>query len=321
MYPLKDILNFHRKKTGQFTGTEPGLAPQLEQEMGQVWELSGRYQQGYEPDTSAALSRFRSRLAEDREATPVRQLSRRRRWLAIAASLALLLAGGWWLLNSDTNSPNTFRTTAGEQLNVTLPDGSVALLNEYSTLRYESNYGEGQRTVHLTGEAYFKVMRAETSPFTVHAPTSTVTVLGTAFNFRAYEYEDFTEVEVEEGKVAFRSDVSGEQMELTALQVGVYQYDGRPIKKTQDVEALNAHAWRTGTLAFKKAPCHEAVAAIARYHQTDIQLILGQSPPEKYKLTASFQDEPLENVLELLAETWTAEVIEKANGAVEVRLK
>src|SRR5690606_9853629 len=45
----------------------------------------------------------------------------------------------------------------GENHKVTLPDGSTVLLNSDSRISWNAHFGEGNREVHLAGEAYFDV--------------------------------------------------------------------------------------------------------------------------------------------------------------------
>jgi ferric-dicitrate binding protein FerR (iron transport regulator) len=116
----------------------------------------------------------------------------RTRWLRYAAALTglLLLASGWlWTTGYFTTARYT--TAYGETREVTLPDGSVVVLNANSSLRYPSDWaGDADREVWLDGEAYFSVRKATASradqagrrvKFTVHTADLNVEVLGTQF--------------------------------------------------------------------------------------------------------------------------------------------
>lgn len=67
-----------------------------------------------------------------------------------------------------------------------LPDGSTVLLNEGSELSYSTSFGKQAREVTLTGEGYFDVQHNLSKPFKVLTGNVTTTVLGTAFNIKAY---------------------------------------------------------------------------------------------------------------------------------------
>ena len=82
---------------------------------------------------------------------------------------------------------NKISTHAGSKTKVQLPDGTQVWLNANSQLLYNSeNFGKDERTVNLTGEAFFDVTKNEKIPFVIHAGVVNITVKGTAFNVKAY---------------------------------------------------------------------------------------------------------------------------------------
>jgi len=99
-------------------------------------------------------------------------------WISGIAASILLLFGLFYVLN---HNETTFETGYGEQLVITLPDGSEATINSKSSLSYNaSNWKENNRTLTLSGEAYFNVKKG--SLFTVNTDTGSIEVLGTQFN-------------------------------------------------------------------------------------------------------------------------------------------
>ncbi|GAA4276337.1 FecR family protein [Aquimarina mytili] len=113
-------------------------------------------------------------------------------YFAAAASIAIIL--GLFLFNSG----ESFSTTYGEQLTVTLPDGSEMILNAKSNAIFDKKKWDDNRLVNLDGEAYFKVKKGST--FTVATKNGDVTVLGTQFNVQSQNA--FFEVRCFEGKVS-----------------------------------------------------------------------------------------------------------------------
>ncbi len=106
---------------------------------------------------------------------------------------AILLAGLMFLAVSCTTS----KVSTGEKAEIiTLPDGSVMILNEHSAARYVVN--DNTRNVELTGEAFFSIKKADI-PFEVHTSNGVIVVLGTEFNVHSQENE--LEVEVDNGLV------------------------------------------------------------------------------------------------------------------------
>lgn len=97
------------------------------------------------------------------------------KWIyAVAASVAIII-GYTFFFNQTTG----YETGYGEQLALTLPDQSEVILNADSELEYNAKDWENERTLQLTGEAYFEVQKGST--FTVQTDNGSVTVLGTQF--------------------------------------------------------------------------------------------------------------------------------------------
>ena len=82
--------------------------------------------------------------------------------------------------------------------NVILSDGTSIQLNADSKISYANDYGNGNRNVHLKGEAFFNVTPSNL-PFIVMTDFAKITVLGTKFNIRARD--DGFETGVNEGSV------------------------------------------------------------------------------------------------------------------------
>src|SRR6185437_15331561 len=132
---------------------------------------------------------------------------RRRRWAAaaaIAATLAAIALAAVWGLRPQDDS--TFQAAVGEQTTVALPDGSTLKLNSNSRARVE--YTPAARVVHLDrGEAFFSVVHNANRPFWVHAGSSWVRDVGTAFN--VYLAPSGVVVTVSEGAVKVLHSGSG----------------------------------------------------------------------------------------------------------------
>ena len=72
----------------------------------------------------------------------------------------------------------------GSKTKLYLPDGTLVWLNAGSKMSYAQDFGINERTLDLSGEAYFEVIKNEEMPFKVHTEELDVKVLGTKFNFR-----------------------------------------------------------------------------------------------------------------------------------------
>lgn len=93
----------------------------------------------------------------------------------------------------------------GSRSFVQLADGSKVWLNAGSTLKYKNSYGENDRELQLTGEAFFEVAKNKEIPFVVKTSEIDVIALGTKFNVKAYSEEKTIETTLIEGSVRLES--------------------------------------------------------------------------------------------------------------------
>lgn len=322
----KYILLLHKKMKGEIGVQEQSALNEwlqaennakAERDLNTVWELSAQYKRSYEPDIEQGLKRFQDRIqhaAEPPSASGRTVKMFPSRWLAVAASIALVVAAGLWMFSTNNNDGFTTVTTLyGETQRVALPDGSVVVLNENTSLSYSEDFLEQPgRIVQLKGEAYFDVAPDKNHPFHIQTTNTSVKVLGTAFNLRAYPTETFTEVEVEEGKVNFIDSGSGEELYLEANEKGICSEQGMKLQKET---TLNAHSWRTQKLSFRDTPIENAISDLERYYKVNIEHQGSNCP-----FSGTFDNEKLEDVLEIIELTLKAEVVQQTNERVLILL-
>lgn len=133
--------------------------------------------------------------------------------MAAAAALLLLLGGGAWIIIRQSthtrtharahNSTHHICSPAAGKSKIELPDGTQVWLNHNSELVYNNkDFGRINREVTLTGEAFFDVTANGKLPFIIHAATVNITVLGTAFNVKAYTTDKTVSTTLIRGKIA-----------------------------------------------------------------------------------------------------------------------
>lgn len=242
----------------------------------ELWSLS---EQAAYPDFSAKKSSAWDALDARLDELPknekpktakVRTLQARSytKMLAIAASLALLVGVGlWWSAQPIIYSAQTL---AAEQKLVTLPDGTQVWLNGGSLLSYEDTGTE--RKLVFEGEAYFDVQTDSLKPFQIYAGNALTTVMGTAFNLRAYPEEEAVEVSVTEGKVALTGSENTDKVELTVGQTGVFEKKATKVKKLEVAKAQNKTAWKDKKIDLDGLQLQEAIPVIERYFDVHIQI-------------------------------------------------
>jgi transmembrane sensor len=255
-------------------------------------------------DARAAIQTIKSRA----NTRPIR----RRGWvpLAAAAAIAALCAGGWLIMERRLHDGAThpapvammrYETSRGQRLGLKLPDGSAVMLAPESELRYSSAYGQQNRTVELAGEAYFQVPHDTVRPFEVRTHHAVARDLGTRFAVRARDTASM-EVVVAEGLVAVgRAVPSGaaltDSVVLAAHDLGRVTAPGA-ITHRRGVWLDLYLGWTEGRLVFEAAPLADVVADLSRWYDVDIHL--SDERVSKLRLTATFRDQPITEILSLI---------------------
>lgn len=210
------------------------------------------------------------------------------RWIAVAASICLLIGSGIWFSKS-YNPIVTFSSGDTSSQSITLADGSIVTLNKNSSLEYQKRM-KTQRNVKLTGEAFFEVARNEAVPFIIETNNARVKVLGTSFNVKTNERG--TTVHVKTGKVELSKD--NKKIILTAGEQGLLSSE--KIEK-QAINNENYLAWKTKKLVFDKKSIIEVAAALQEYYNTPIII---QGNAQNCKVSTAFTSETLIQALDEL---------------------
>jgi ferric-dicitrate binding protein FerR (iron transport regulator) len=233
-----------------------------------------------------------------------------------AASVAILLGGYWLYWNSglvDHTPVYAYaKTAAGEEQTVTLPDGSIVVLNENSTLRYPEEFEA--REVELTGEAFFYVMKRRGQKFVILSEGAQTTVLGTSFNIRAYPDEPEVTVTVKTGKVEVTA-VQKENEKVLLIPGKSGRYD-KLLRKVKEAPVSNALAWKEDRLLFDNQPLGQVAEAIERYFGKKV--ILANDKLANCRFMGEFPNPELQDLLDVIAFTMELEVVEK-NGQIVIK--
>lgn len=170
-------------------------------------------------------------------------------------------------------------TGKGEQVTVSLPDGTQVTLNSESRLSYNlSGYNLNGRWVTFDGEGYFRVAKNPSSPFFINAKGVKVSVLGTIFNFRARSVDATAELSLEEGSVCFQALKTGQHVFLSPNQKAILDQMSGRVTVEESRYVTDASAWRRGELVFRNIPFAEVLEEIGKvYHVSIVMGAKGQS--------------------------------------------
>jgi ferric-dicitrate binding protein FerR (iron transport regulator) len=185
-------------------------------------------------------------------------------WLAAAAMVLLIVLGGYLWMNfshSSSLKESVISTATGEQREIVLPDGSHVWLNSASSIRWTVPFNEKERSVELSGEAFFDVQHADKIPFLIHSGAITTTVLGTSFDVTAYPNQKNIIVSVQSGKVKVQA---GSRV-LAVLEKGRQAtVNADTISYQKDIDPLAIAVWRAGNLVYKDETLEDIVTDLQR---------------------------------------------------------
>lgn len=196
---------------------------------------------------------------------------------------------------------HTIETTAGMRSEFILPDSSKVFLNSNTRLSYPLAFNSKIREVKLTGQAYFEVTENKKVPFVVNTGRLNIEVTGTEFMATNYLNENLTEVALIEGGInLFYGDYFNAKKDIVQIKPGQMAFlkTGDNELITCQVDIKKYQAWKNGILLFRDDSMYEVIRSLSRWFNVDIQL----TGPEfkDYVYTATFEDETLVQVLELL---------------------
>lgn len=223
--------------------------------------------------------------------------------LSAAAALVIILAGIFGLIKSEEKGMKSITTGLAVSGPAGLPDGSNVVLNANTILNFPEKFDKDVREVSIFGEAFFEVAPDPAKPFIVHAGGLEIKVLGTSFNVEAYPGKDYVKVTVNTGKVlvypAGKADqASSLGKQLTAGEMATYSHKSGILSKNVN-DDLNVLSWKTGVITFNEARLTQVFDVLGEKYQK--QFVLEDSLVLNQRLTASFENQSLEDVLETLS--------------------
>ncbi|MBO6515733.1 MAG: FecR domain-containing protein [Bacteroidia bacterium] len=265
----------------------------------------------FEVDTDAAWDAMRERISTPEK--PIRKLDFG--WfLRVAAILVMgvsVVYMGYNYLNTGSKELSTVTTEEKQQ--VELADGSSIELNANSNLTYPKEFDGKTREVELQGEAFFDIERDTTKPFKIVANAVEINVLGTSFNVNANS-ADSVEVQVETGRV--QMTFNGKSIILLAGETGVYNRVRDQLIK-REKEILSSQFWRNRKLIFKRTRLPDVINALNTNY--DVNIVLQGDKVRNKKINTRFEDQDIEVVLEIIANTLNLKVEHGENDTILLR--
>jgi len=222
-----------------------------------------------------------------------------------AAAVIILLAIPSFLLYRYLSQPAMQELAASTgRMESTLPDGSRVTLNTGAVIRYPEQFKGRKRAVSLDGEAYFDVAHNAFKPFIISTDGIRVEVKGTSFYINTRSMSGDFELVLTTGKVElYFENRQGKSMTMNPGEKAVIHGNRIIITPNQDA---NYMAWKTHRITFNNDPLNTVAATLTRVYEADIRL--ADPALAQCRLTATFDNQSLESVLNVLSATLDVDI-------------
>lgn len=195
-------------------------------------------------------------------------------------------------------------TVFGTRSKFKLSDGTTVNLNSGSKLTFPIEFSGNSRKVELIGEAFFDVTTDPEKPFIVKTREINVKVFGTAFNIQAYAGSKEVVATLVHGKVSLERECSGVLKQLAELKPqdrAVFHLKEKVMDITKEEDLDKFIAWKDGKLVFFNDPIESVAEKLGYWYNVKVKV--GNNQLKRYRFTATFTDEPIEQVLDLLSKS------------------
>lgn len=296
------------------SGSEEALkeleqSPAFRKVLEEEWERSAEAGSSGAPGRDQMLERIMERTGRSASGGRERRLGPRLlRVAAILLPFLLVSAGLLYFTIIRPGSSGSGRivevVSDDEQIDYTLPDGSVVVLNASGKLTHPEEFSRRDREVTLAGEAYFEVISDRGRPFLVHTSDVVIEVLGTRFNVMAFPESEISETALLEGRVRItRENPETGKKQSVILTPGhkATFFKGEERFIMDKMNAEEAIAWQSGRLSFDNALFRSVIERMERRYDIDIEL--GDEAIGDRRISIRIDDESLEEVLAIISKT------------------
>lgn len=243
--------------------------------------------------------KIRARIGQSAKRQSAKRKSARRNllpfWRAAAILLLAVSCGIGYYYSTHTHNTYIYATQASVA-DYVLEDGSKVKLNKNSSITFTDGFGQKDRAVELTGEAYFDVAKNRDKRFTVRTQNTEIQVFGTQFNVLSDEADGRITVALTQGAVRFKAegcDVMMKPEEEVVYDVASYRFS----KQTIDLQFNTA--WTKGRYLYSDITFGEFVRKLE--HICNVGIEIEDRQIAECNITASFLiDQPVGEILSAL---------------------
>jgi len=293
-------------------------------------------------DTNEAYSRLQSMQQDQYSRAPKSKVFRM--VALIAASLAAIVMVSIWLFGNAQKEQAT--ATALQEVTVpvntkkkiVLPDSTLIWLNAETSLKWDNDFNNKNRTVYLEGEAYFEIAPGKKElPFIVKTSQYTIRDIGTSFNVKAHTAASTFETVVIEGIVSVKGNFSKDNSitEVTLLKNDVLKVRNNKVKQVTDTLTVSVKpvvefskikkqeiytGWKDDMLVFDDEYFTDVVKTLEKKYSVQIEFDAASLAEKRY--SGSFNaGTDIVNVLDVIVEVTPGMEYKKTGNRIVIKLK
>lgn len=218
-------------------------------------------------------------------------------FLRIAAGVIIVLGIGYFFYQNTKSAPALEVVAESKSREDILPDGSNVFLNKKTKLVYAYDKRKKTHLVKLSGEAFFTIKHNNKKDFIIETEGIFIRDIGTSFNVKAYPESDKIEVVVKEGAVEFFTEKDS-GVYLRAGGKGVY--DKLTKKFSVEEPESNELSYKTKFFSFNDQDLKSVTKDLNTVY--DNRIVLSERV-KNCRLTVTFNDESIEEIATVIAET------------------
>ncbi len=261
-----------------------------------IWEeLWNKSLEKCSGDTSKTHKSEALHLIKDYKETKTRYINTRiLKWAAVAC---LLIGLGWMIKNQiASHNYDIYKSSYSQVQNIDLTDGSQVTLGATSKLTVSKKFNKQNRDLSLNGMAFFNVAKDKQHPFTIKTEQMNITVVGTSFTVRSFNYEETALVTVNTGKV--RVNILGlnnnDELYLTPDKQLFFNKETGQVNVKQ-VDSDKYKQWIYKSFYFNKTPLYQVITDMQNmYH---VQIKLGDISINNLEITGEYTNDSLSEII------------------------
>ena len=190
-------------------------------------------------------------------------------------------------------------TSAGQKLEVVLPDGSSMTLGPSTKIIYPSAFTGDERKVFVLGSVFADIESDAQKPFIVSAGNLDVRVLGTEFQLNSYEDDSEAEVALVEGTVQLHNKVDNRDVTMRPGDIVCFEKASGNFIRKNFAAGYYKDILENGGFQFVNQRLRDIASCLERHFAVTIHIDDADIADERYY--ASFiNNESVDEILDVL---------------------